>query len=173
MSETIKDVVKSLREWAEARRESSKLLRVDDKMFDLLADRIETTYKREREAGAEAAQIIGYIGEMVGREAACEQTVTNCNQLGNAAAMREALLRILGTADHLQTRFSIPKLASEEILELKQIAESALSAPPRNCDRYSHNGALVAIHNDRCYVQNPVEERKFTVDWLYAEAKGE
>ena len=54
--------------------------------------------------------------------------------VGNAMKMREALLMILGTVDHLQTRFDMPKLASEEILELKQIAESALSAPPRNCD---------------------------------------
>ena len=52
----------------------------------------------------------------------------------NAAKMREALSRILGITDHLQTRFAIPKFASEEILELKQIAESAISATPRNCD---------------------------------------
>ena len=52
----------------------------------------------------------------------------------NVKAMREALSRILGTVDHLQTRFDMPKLAYEEIVELKQIAESALSAPPRNCD---------------------------------------
>ena len=55
-------------------------------------------------------------------------------EASNIKAMREALLRILGIADHLQTRFAIPKFASEEISELKQIAESALSAPPRNCD---------------------------------------
>ena len=64
----------------------------------------------------------------------CEETREKSSQVGNAAKMREALERILGTADHLQTRFAIPKLASEEISELKQIAESALSAPPRNCD---------------------------------------
>ena len=68
------------------------------------------------------------------RHETIEQSVTDCNHLGNAAKMREALSRILGIADHLQTRFAIPKLASEEILELKQIAESALSEPPRNCD---------------------------------------
>ena len=56
-------------------------------------------------------------------------------EANNIKAMREALSRILGIADHLQTRFAIPKLASEEMSELKQIAESALSAPPRNCDR--------------------------------------
>ena len=55
-------------------------------------------------------------------------------EANNIKAMREALLRILGIADHLQTRFAIPKFASEEILELKQVAESALAAPPRNCD---------------------------------------
>ena len=96
------------------------------------ADRIEAAWKRESEAGAEAAQICGEIGEMIGREAttekssavgnadtvrevaqemlntsmqeitaevvcgwamrlaaACEQTVTDCNRINNAAAMRE------------------------------------------------------------------------------------
>lgn len=83
-------------------------------------------------------------------EAAVNQPVTNCNRLVTAAKMREALLMIIGTVDHLQTRFDIPKLASEEILELKQIAESALSAPPRNCDV-----GTVAEQNERfdkyCY----------------------
>ena len=71
-------------------------------------------------------------------------------EASNVRAMREALLMILGTVDHLQTRFAIPKLASEEISELKQIAESALSAPPRNCDV-----GTVAEQNERfdkyCY----------------------
>ena len=56
-------------------------------------------------------------------------------EANNIKAMREALSRILGIADHLQTRFAIPKFASEEILELKQVAESALAVTPRNCDR--------------------------------------
>ena len=71
-------------------------------------------------------------------------------EANNIKAMREALSRILGIADHLQTRFVIPKFASEEILELKQIAEAALSAPPRNCDV-----GTVAEQNERfdkyCY----------------------
>ena len=57
------------------------------------------------------------------------------SKIYTAQEMCEALSRILGIADHLQTRFAIPEFASEEILELKQIAESALAAPPRNCDR--------------------------------------
>jgi hypothetical protein len=43
--ETIEDVVKRLRDRAEARRRSGKLLQIDDKMFDLLADRIEAAVK--------------------------------------------------------------------------------------------------------------------------------
>ena len=69
-----------------------------------------------------------------GTNEAAKQLVTDCNHIGNAAKMRAAMSRILGIADHLQTRFAIPKFASEEISELKQIAESALAAPPRNCD---------------------------------------
>ena len=38
----------------------------------------EAEHKREREAGAEAAQICGEIGEMIGREATCKETVTDC-----------------------------------------------------------------------------------------------
>ena len=56
-----------------------------------LARRIEVANAREREVGAEAAQICGEIGEMVGREASKNQSVTDCNRLGNAAKMREAL----------------------------------------------------------------------------------
>ena len=55
-------------------------------------------------------------------------------EASNVKAMREALSSILGIADHLQTRFAIPKLASEEISELKQIVESAIKATPRNGD---------------------------------------
>ena len=50
--------------------------------------------KRELEAGAEAAQICCEIGEMIGFEAACKESVTDCNRLGNAAAMREACANI-------------------------------------------------------------------------------
>lgn len=45
----------------------------------------------EREAGTEAAQICGEIGEMVVRDASCHHPVTDCHGLGNSAAMRKAL----------------------------------------------------------------------------------
>ena len=75
--------------------------------------------------------------QMIGREAACNQTVTDCHVL-NAAAMREALEKV---------RFYFPYFLQymrlhredekaggyyESILE---VVSAALSAPPRNCDR--------------------------------------
>ena len=84
--ETIADIVRVMR----------TLGRLDEKSTDKIprtlqalglrtyADRIEAAAKREREAGAEAAQICGEVGEMIGREAACRQTVTDCHVLGNA-----------------------------------------------------------------------------------------
>lgn len=59
--ETIEDVVKRLRDRAEARRRSGKLLQIDDRMFDLIADEIE------------------------------EATRDKSSQVGDMAAMREAL----------------------------------------------------------------------------------
>ena len=146
------------------------------------ADRIEAAWERESEAGAEAAQICGEIGEMVGREAtckkysqifgadtvrdiaeemlntsmqeitaeringwamrlaeACEQPVTDCNQLNNAAAMRKALVQVSRIAVEM-TRKTITgepedrKTVDRWALRLCDIACDGISAPPRNCD---------------------------------------
>ena len=115
---------------------------------------------------------------------AAKQSVIDCNHLGNAAKTRDALLRILGIADHLQTRFTIPKLVSEEISELKQIAELALSSPPRNCDLFATSKeAGKAFISQAC--ENPCGNctvsdefhnplvHECGIKWLFAEAKGE
>ena len=139
------------------------------------ADRIEAAWMREREAGAEAAQICGEIGEMVGREAtckkysqifgadtvrdiaqemlntsmqavsaeringwamrlaeACEQPVTDCNRINNAAAMREALNSIKDTLDEWRSNGEM--MEHWQYSELFDIVNAALSEPPRNCD---------------------------------------
>ena len=72
----------------------------------------------------------GENGEMVGREAACHQPVTDCHGL-NAAAMREALEQIhelLSIGWKPDTAMCIRYEAAY------QIAKEALAAPPRNCD---------------------------------------
>ena len=89
------------------------------------ANRIEAAHKRESETGAEAAQICGEIGEMIGREAAGRQPVTDCNCLGNAAKMREAL----------ETISKCDTSKEEDCYTLYRVCEAALSAKPRNCDR--------------------------------------
>lgn len=107
-------------------------------VFDCFADRIEAAWKRERDAGSEAAQICGEIGEMIGREAACKQSVTNCNRFCNAAKMREALVKadaafrlISKSAWFIDANFSETK----KLMDAGNAIAAALSAPPRNCDR--------------------------------------
>ena len=172
--ETIEDIVADIRAQNQGLPEDNYAL--SPLVCDLLsfADRIEAAARREREAGAEAAQICGEIGEIIGREAttekssrvgnanavrgiaqemlntsmqeitaesingwamrlaeACEQPVTNCNQLGNAAAMRKAL------SDACYAMFNFLKTQNggyEEMTEALDKAKSVLSTPPRNCD---------------------------------------
>lgn len=64
--ETIEDIVAEMRGNAE---HNHALVDVS-KYLTEIADRIEEAAKREREAGADAAQICGDIGEIVGRESA-------------------------------------------------------------------------------------------------------
>ena len=94
------------------------------------ADRFEAAAKREREDGAEAAQICGEIGEMIGREATREKS----SQVGNAAKMREALEEI-----SREIWESIDPFCNDDCCkpkrELAKMADAALSALPRNCDR--------------------------------------
>ena len=137
------------------------------------ADRIEAAWKREQEAGAEAAQICGKIGEIVGRATtekssavgnaatvrevaqemlntsmqditaevvygwasrladACKQSVTDCNQLGNTAKMREALEQAKRV---LHCAIVSDILKGEDARKAFNAVTATLSAPPRNCD---------------------------------------
>ena len=137
MSETVKDIITEARGvFDELIKHGYNVVSVD-RMADII-DRIEAAHKSEREAGAEAAQICGEIGEMIGREAACKQSVTDCNRFGNAAKMREALKRadaalslISKSAWFIDANFAVTKA----VIEAGNAIEAALSAPPRNCDR--------------------------------------
>ena len=134
--ETIADIItEASGVFDELRKHGYNVVSVD-RMEDII-DRVEEAHKREREAGAEAAQICGEIGEMVGREEAKNKSVTNCNRLGNAARMREALEKadavlslISKSAWFIDANFSVNKA----VIEAVNAIEDALSAPPRNCD---------------------------------------
>ena len=179
---TIADIVAEMRECADRMEKRG--------LFDLrgcgtdylraLADLLEAAWTREREAGAAAAQACGEIGEMLGREAACKE-VTDCNRLGNAAKMREALDSIYQKLETLDVEAD--SYADEVIASVKSVIVDALSAPPRNCDvgtaaeqekrmnefcnSHKHGGSVYACENcellnvDRCelaWSQMPHEE---------------
>lgn len=76
-NETIADIVSEMRNEGHT-GDASCLEWVGAKMIHY-ADRIEAAAKREREAGAEAAQVCGEIGEMIGREAALSAPPRNCD----------------------------------------------------------------------------------------------
>ena len=119
--ETIADIVAALRAVA--------YIQTAESPRDVLefADRIEAAAKREREAGAEAAQVCGEIGEMIGREATREKS----SRVGNAAKMREAL------SDACYAMFNFLKTQNggyEEMAKALDKAKAALAEPPRNCD---------------------------------------
>ena len=140
-------------------------------MLEAEADRIEAAWKREREAGAEAAQICGNIGEMIGREAACKETVTDCHGLGKAAAMREALEKADAALSLIsKSSWFVDANFAETIgvIEAGKAIQAALSAPPRNCDRFANaNEALEAFEKEKG--ETLIE----FVRWLFAEAKGD
>ena len=158
--ETIADIVAALRAVA--------YIQTAESPRDVLefADRIEAAHKREREAGAEAAQICGEIGEMVGREASCKETVTDCHGLGDAAKMRKALENTAEYAKAAACHTEDAHLLGY-LNQIERWAEAALSAPPRNCDRFANaNEALEAFAKEKG--ETLIE----FVRWLFAEAKG-
>ena len=139
--ETIADIVADIRAQNQGLPEDSYAL--SPLVCDLLslADRIEAAAKREREAGAEAAQVCGEIGEMIGREATREKS----SRVGNAAKMRDALNGTQSViAKCMEILNSIPggvpydgliDDVADELCDLRDShVKPALAATPRNCD---------------------------------------
>ena len=149
MSAKIEDVVKRLRDRAEARRRSGKLLQIDDRMFDLIADEIEAAHKREREA-------------------TCKESL----QVGNAAKMREALENIKECYEN--DYLSLDRDPGDVLGNAALLAENALSATLRNCDKIHdvHKMSIAESPLDMSLVVAPREELLRFIYWLFADAKG-
>ena len=94
------------------------------------------------------------------REASVKQSVTDCNNLGNAAKMRKALKQILDRVNSLNEDCGV------DPIDVRDLARAALIAPPRNCDVLSKDEALKVL-DDRSF------SKEDTIEWLYEEAKGE
>ena len=103
---------------------------------------------------------------MVGREAACHKPVADCHGL-NAAAMREALLRCDAIAQ-------LPEIREYIIVkEMRNLIKGALTAPPRNCDRFATlDDARNAFFADYVPDETCSSANAFAI-WLFDEAKGE
>lgn len=131
--ETIADIVADIRAQNQGLPEDSYAL--SPLVCDLLsfADRIEAAAKREREDGAEAAQVCGEIGEMIGMEATREKS----SRVGNSAKMREALEGALEAIKTLSKTHNddLPEDVRALLGGIAFDATEALYAPPRNCDR--------------------------------------
>lgn len=166
--ETIADIVFAMRNEGHT-GEASCLEWIRTKMT-YYADRIVAAEKRE--AGAEAAQICGEIGDMVGREASKNQSVTNCNRLGNVAKMREAMKQIYDRVNSLDEDCGV------DPVEIRDIARAALASPPRNCDIMDWRTAWAKwrteIHTQKpCGYAEAFRGTEQFMDWYMSEAKGE
>ena len=94
------------------------------------------------------------------REASVKQSVTDCNHLGNAEKMRNALKQIHDRVNSLNEDCGV------DPIDVRDLARAALIAPPRNCDVLSKDEALKVL-DDRSF------SKEDTIEWLYEEAKGE
>lgn len=151
MTETINDIV---------RKVAAEMLNTS--MQEITAERIHGWATR--------------LGEVVvAKMETTTPTAKDSLAIGNAAKMREALLKIRKVMDEMSK--SIFQGWIEDSLvdimgEAQRAISSALSAPPRNCDLYksepeAYQAYLTAMKNatKKTYV--------YFEPWLFAEAKGE
>jgi hypothetical protein len=133
-----------------------------------IADRLEAAHRREKAAiEADALAVGGMIEASRKRKLSKDASKNGVDfgQLGDAAKLREALIRCDAIAQ-------LPEVRDEQsIKDMRNIIRQALSAPPRNCDKYSHDEAL------RIWSAEPENPMNGCFDvWLYApatEQKGE
>ena len=221
--ETINDIVRKMRigDLCAEDTSAARPAYIND-FLTSYADRIEAAWKREREAGAAAAQICGEIGEMVGREAttekssavgnadivrevaqemlntsmqeitaesinewatrlaaACKQSVTDCNQLGNTAKMREALEQAKRV---LHCAIVSDILKGEDARKAFNAVTAALSSSPRNCDVLEGSTADDEFEKAMGFQPSKTADERDAImrenwflfkHWLFDEAKGE
>lgn len=127
------------------------------------ADRIEAASKREREAGAEAAQICGEIGEIVGR-ATREESL----QVGDAAAIRKALEALVGVIDNYDSKNPLWWHSGAKGVKPLKDARAAIAEPSRNRDDLE-----VCSDYDESDESRREDREAYEVDKADAKRKGE
>lgn len=150
---TIKEIVEYLRKCPTNTIVDCLVKLAADNLADKLEDALRIEESKHRE---EVKSLQATIKKL--NDALTEQN----GKLGNAAAMREALEFVAHMYDSPYTTY--------DVLVAVRKARAALSAPPRNCDRYSHNEALQIWAAEKENGENGCFD-----EWLFAtaEKKGE
>lgn len=142
-----------------------------NKILKYHADRIEATWKREMtEAEANALAVGGLVEAERQRVVISKKETTT---IGNAAALREAVVALLDALDSLgcdETTATlaafVPDMAdsSARCLAALRKAKDALSAPARNCDMCDSYGDAIRAFEDT----EDAEEYEDMAEWLLA-----
>ena len=159
--ETVADIVAEMRKEAFDRSDDASCT-IECAILRHYSDRIEAASKREREAGAEAAQTCGEIGEMIGRDATSEKS----SAVGNAAEMREALNDAYSCA--ILNLLKTQNVEYVEIANALDKAKAVLAKQQRNCDR--PECATTKAAQDVWRKEDGGQTAYY--EWLFAEAKG-
>ena len=148
-NETIADIV------AEMRYGTIPKHRTDHELLALYADRIEAAWKRESKA--------------IATENAVLPAVCITKSVGNAAAMREAMLQVALSCSACPRHNC--KGCTRPFASFMPAVRKALSTPPRNCDKYRDYESLCRAWENAVRVEGITFGK-----WLFAPAtewKGE
>lgn len=170
--ETIKGIVAEMREFADTDSQSigRDVLR---RRIQHFADRIEEAHKREIE------DVIAATVRAAAESAAEVYEPHIQSELsGNAAKMRDALLKIRKAMDEMSKSIFqgwIEDGLVDVMGEAQRAISSALSAPPRNSDRFDNwKDAFQAFYKSLAIEHPPMSDGVSAafLNWLFAEAKG-
>lgn len=126
-----------------------------------MADPLEAALKREKFAiEAEALTVGGMVEASRKSEMSknVSKNVADFGQLGNAAALREALKNLVDVIDRYDSGSPLWwHDGAKGVMPLKN-AKAALAAPPRNCDVGTPEEQTRRMANEYCYVQKDCYE---------------
>lgn len=147
------------------------------------ADRIEAAVERERTQRDKVSFRCGDCarfggdcdaGDSDGNEdrVACEEFVRRALVPGNAAAMRAALKAAKTLLEN--TDFDADSDLDDAAAPVMAQIAAALSAPPRNCDRYANTAQALGAYPDGPPIGDDWDDADWMMllDWLFAKAKG-
>ena len=187
---TVDDILRKMREFADEQEKNDyyDLRALSTDSFRGYADLIEKAVKHQFRDTTKTIPEKVVVAKMETTTPTCEKS----SQVGNTAAMREALEDARRFVSASAQRTDRDLLIMDEkrgayVLTPKETLikiDDALSTPPRNCDRFAtakeageafisetcENPCGYCTVSDECH--NPLVH-ECGIDWLFAEAKGE